>query len=94
MTIRGQHEKRHLYFHAVLVFAVIFTAALTAAGLSGDQTGKHTFELRLASHEKVEGWERVPGPGPGETPIWISPEAKRRRPRGSLKRACGRDQSC
>ena len=75
MTIRGQHGKRHLYFHAVLVFAVIFTTALTAAGLSGDQTGKHKFELRLASHEKVEGWERVPGPGPSKTPVWISPEA-------------------
>ena len=63
MTIRGQHGKRHLYFHTVLVFtvlAVIFTTALTAAGLSGDQTGKHTFELRLASHEKVEGWETCP----------------------------------
>jgi preprotein translocase subunit SecD len=74
MTIRGQHGKRHLYFHAVLVFAVIFTTALTSAGLSGDRTGKHTFELRLASHEKVEGWERVPGPGPQNTPLWISPE--------------------
>ena len=74
MIIRGQHGKRHLYFHTVLVFAVIFTTALTAAGLSGDQAGKHTFEVRLASHEKVEGWERVPGPGPGKTPLWISPE--------------------
>lgn len=74
MIIRGQHRKRHLYFHTVLVFAVIFTTALTAAGLSGDQTGKHTFEIRLASHEKVEGWESVPGPGPGKTPVWISPE--------------------
>jgi preprotein translocase subunit SecD len=78
MTIRGQHRKRHLYFHTVLVFmvlAVIFTTAFTAAGLSGDQTGKHTFEIRLASHEKVEGWEKVPGPGPAKTDIWISPEA-------------------
>jgi preprotein translocase subunit SecD len=77
MTIRGQHGKRHLHFHTVLVFtvlAVIFTTALTAAGLSGYQTGKHTFELRLASHEKVEGWEMVPGPGPENVPIWISPE--------------------
>ena len=77
MTIRGQHGKHHLYFHPVLAFtvlAVILTTALTAAGLSSDQTGKHTFELRLASHEKVEGWERVPGPGPSNTPVWISPE--------------------
>jgi preprotein translocase subunit SecD len=77
MTIRGQYGKHHLHFHAVLVFTVlaaIFTTALTAAGLSGDQTGKHTFELRLASHEKVEGWEMVPGPGPENVPIWISPE--------------------
>lgn len=77
MTIRGQHGKHHLCFHPVLVtavLAVIFTTALMAAGLSSDQTGKHTFELRLASHEKVEGWERVPGPGPSNTPVWISPE--------------------
>jgi preprotein translocase subunit SecD len=74
MTILGQHRKRHLYFHEVLIFAVIFTTALTAGGLSGDQIGKHTFEVRLASHEKVEGWERVPGPGPERTPVWISPE--------------------
>jgi preprotein translocase subunit SecD len=77
MTIRGQYRKRHLYFHTILVFmvlAVIFTTALTAAGLSGAQTGKHTFEVRLASHEKVEGWEQVPGPGPEKTPLWISPE--------------------
>jgi len=77
MTIRGQHGKHHLYFHPVAVFAVlaiIFTTALTATGSSGDQTGKDTFELRLASHEKVEGWERVPGPGPENTPVWISPE--------------------
>jgi preprotein translocase subunit SecD len=77
MTIRGQHGKHHLYFHPVAVFAVlavIFTTALTAAGLSGDQTGKHTFEVRLASHQKVEGWESVPGPGLEKTTVWISPE--------------------
>jgi len=75
MTIREQHGKRHLRFHKVLVFivlAVIFTTALTAAGLS--QTGKPRFEARLASHEKVEGWQSVPGPGPEKAPVWISPE--------------------
>ena len=77
MTIRGQHGKHHLYFHPVAVFAVlavIFTTAHTAAGLSADQTVKHTFEVRLASYQKVEGWEKVPGPGPLNTPVWISPE--------------------
>jgi len=77
MTIRGQHGKHHLYFHPVAVFAVlavIFTTALTAAGLSADQTVKHTFDVRLASYQKVEGWEKVPGPGPLNTPVWISPE--------------------
>jgi hypothetical protein len=84
MTIRGQHGKRYLHFHIVLVFtvlAVIFTTALTAAGLSGDQTGKHKFEsrkikfeLRLASYQKVEGWEIGFVPGPPKTPVWISPE--------------------
>jgi preprotein translocase subunit SecD len=75
MTIHGQHGKRHLQFHTILVFtilAVIFTTALS--GLSADQTGKHTFEVRLASHEKVEGWDMVPGPGPEKTTVWISPE--------------------
>lgn len=78
MKIHGQHGKRHLHFHTVLVFmvlAVIFVTDLTAAGLSGNQTGKHTFEVRLVSHERVEGWERVPGPEPEKTPVWISPEA-------------------
>ena len=77
MTICGQYGKRHLHFHAILVFtiwAVIFTTALTAIELSADQTGKHTFEVRLASHEKVEGWESVPGPGLEKTTVWISPE--------------------
>ncbi|MBN1568693.1 MAG: hypothetical protein JXA73_12670 [Acidobacteria bacterium] len=84
MTIRGQHGKRHLHFHIVLVFtvlAVIFTTALTAAGLSGDQawkpkfeSGKIKFELRLASYQKVEGWEIGFVPGPPKTPVWISPQ--------------------
>jgi hypothetical protein len=84
MTIRGQYGKRHLYSHTVLVFAilaVIFTTALTAAGLSGDQTGKHKFEprkikfeLRLASYQKVEGWEISFVLGQPKTPVWISPE--------------------
>jgi preprotein translocase subunit SecD len=77
MIICGQHEKCHLHFPIVLTFtvlAVIFATALTAAGLSGDQAGKHMFEVRLASHEKVEGWEMVPGPGPEKTTVWISPE--------------------
>jgi preprotein translocase subunit SecD len=77
MTICGQHGKHHFCFHPVLVFAVlavIFTTALTVAGLAGDQTEKHKFEVRLASHEKVEGWERVPGPGLEKAFVWISPE--------------------
>jgi len=77
MTICGQHGKHHLCFHAVLVFtalAVIFTTALTAAGISDDKPGKHTFELRLASYQKVEGWERVLGPEPQNAPLWVSPE--------------------
>ena len=77
MTIRGQHGKHHLCFHPVLAFAVlavIFTTALMAAGLSAGQTKKHTLELRLASYQKVEGWEKIPGPGLLNTPVWISPE--------------------
>ncbi len=74
MTIHEQNQKHHLFFYTVLFFAVIFITALTAAGLSGGKAGKYTFEVRLASHEKVEGWEMVPGPAPGKTLLWISPE--------------------
>ena len=77
MSIRGQHGKCHFCFHTVLVFAMLavtFTTALTAAVSSSDQTGNYKFELRLASHEKVEGWERVPGPEPSNASVWISPE--------------------
>ena len=52
-----------------------------AKGLSSDQawkpkfeTGKHALELRFASYQKVEGWERVLGPEPQFIPLWISPE--------------------
>ena len=84
MTICGQHGKHHLYFSTVLVFtvlAIIFTTALTAAGLSGNQNRNYKseprkikFELRLASYQKVEGWEIGYIPGPPKTPVWISPE--------------------
>jgi preprotein translocase subunit SecD len=57
-----------------MVFAVLFIIALTAAELSDDQTKRFSFELRLASLEKVEGWERVLGPEPWKAPVWISPE--------------------
>jgi hypothetical protein len=79
MTIHGQHGKRHLYFSTVLVYtilAVIFTSALTAAGLPGDQTGKHKlkpmeikFEFRLDSYQKMEGWELGLFPEP-ESVLW------------------------
>jgi preprotein translocase subunit SecD len=77
MTIRGQHGKHPIQFYRILVTAVlaaIFATALTAAGLCGDQTGKHTLELRLASHQEVKGWERSHDPEPAKAPVWISPE--------------------
>jgi preprotein translocase subunit SecD len=77
MSLREQYKKCHIRFHTVLAFAVlvaIFTTALRAAELSSDQPRKLNLELRLASHEKVEGWEKVPGPGPQNIPLWISPE--------------------
>ena len=37
-------------------------------------TGKIKFECRLASYQKVEGWEIGFVPGPPKTPVWISPE--------------------
>ena len=52
-----------------------------AKGLSGVQAGKikfepgkHKFELRLASYEKVKGWDLVLVQGPPKIPVWISPE--------------------
>jgi TonB family protein len=70
------------------VLAAIFTTALTVAGLSGDQTGKIKFEpwkhkiepgkikfeFRLASNEKVEGWDIGLLPEPWNTLVWISSE--------------------
>ena len=50
-------------------------------GYPATRHGKHTFELRLASHEKMEGWEKVPGPRPQNTPVWISPEVALSQPR-------------
>jgi preprotein translocase subunit SecD len=53
---------------------VLLTTALAAAELLENQTRTLRFEMRLASYEKVEGWENVPGPAPGKVNIWISPE--------------------
>ena len=69
MTIRGQHGKHHLHFHTVLVFAVlavIFTTALTAAGLSGDQTGKHTVRTPARFISKSGGMGECPRSRTGE----------------------------
>jgi preprotein translocase subunit SecD len=77
MTIHRQYGNQLLCFHTVLVFtifAVILTTALTAAGAAADQPRKIKFELRLASYQKVEGWEISFVPGPPKTPVWISPE--------------------
>ena len=75
MTISGQHGNRYFCFHAVLILMLFFSTVLAAAGLSGNQPGMVRFELRLASMEKVEGWESIPGPESWKTPVWISPEA-------------------
>jgi preprotein translocase subunit SecD len=75
MTICHQQRNRFLYSSAVLALMAIFTTALSDARLSEEQARKFRFELRLASHEKVKGWESVPGPEPAKTIIWISPEA-------------------
>jgi preprotein translocase subunit SecD len=75
MTIHQKNKKQYLIICAFSVLAALFTTALSAAGLSGDQPRKIKFELRLASYEKVDGWKSVPGPYPAKTDIWISPEA-------------------
>ena len=73
MTICRQ--QRYRYIRAVLILMALLAAALSALGLSQDLPRSVRFELRLASMEKVEGWERVPGPEWAGTIIWISPEA-------------------
>ena len=77
MTSRKQHGNKYLFFHVVLTLMAmaLATATLTTAELSGAQPRTVRFEVRLASHEKVEGWERIPGPAPGKVTIWISSEA-------------------
>ena len=75
MTVHCKSKIQHLIICTFWVLTVLFTTALTVAGLSKDQPRKIRFELRLASYEKVDGWESVPGPGPAKTNIWISPEA-------------------
>ena len=75
MTIHHQQRHRYLYIGAVLALIAFFTTALSVARSSDEQTGKFRFELRLASLEKVDGWESVPGPEPAKTIIWISPKA-------------------
>jgi len=52
----------------------LFTNTITAAELPEAQSWTHRFEVRLASHEKVMGWEDVTDSASAET-IWISPEA-------------------
>jgi preprotein translocase subunit SecD len=74
MAITHKHLNRYLYFIAVLALTALFTTSLSAAELSGNQPRTFRFEVRLASLEKVEGWESVPGPHSGNI-IWISPEA-------------------
>jgi len=71
MTIRGQYENINFTFihsWSLRFWRLSSRPPLTVAGLSGDQTGKHTFEVRLASHEKVEDGS-VPGPGLEKTTV-------------------------
>jgi preprotein translocase subunit SecD len=75
MTICHQQRDPYLYISAILALMAIFTTALSVARSSDEQTRKFRFELRLASMEKIEGWESIPGPEPANIIIWISPEA-------------------
>lgn len=75
MSIKYQHVNRYPYFISVLVlFMVFFITTLHAAESTRVQHRTYKFELRLASYEKVNGWDSIPGDVPGQT-IWISPEA-------------------
>lgn len=74
MTIQPKHGNLYQSFCAAIVLMVLFTTALVAACLSGDEPRTIRFELRLASMEKVNEWNGFPGPGPLKAPVWISPE--------------------
>lgn len=58
---------------AALIIAALFAAPAPAADQPAAPSAPVAFEARLASPTEVEGWERVPGPQPGQM-IWIAPE--------------------
>jgi preprotein translocase subunit SecD len=74
MNILNQHGKLYYYINTVMIFMAItlFTTTLSAADQPEKQPWTLKFELRLASDEYVEGWEKSPLPS-GQS-IWISPE--------------------
>lgn len=63
------------YFTAAIEREEPVTTDSSSVGLSEGKPRTFEFELRLASMEEVEGWERIAGPAPEKIPIWISPEA-------------------
>lgn len=75
MNIFNQHRKLNFCINTVLIFIVIllFTTTVSATEKPEKHSWSVKFELRLASHEYVEGWEKSSLPVGG--PIWISPEA-------------------
>ena len=74
-THQQKYRNRYLCYVIFLTFFIMFlTTTLHAADLSGDRSRTINFELRLASHEPIKGWESVPSDIPS-IPIWISPEA-------------------
>jgi preprotein translocase subunit SecD len=76
MTIPPQYRNRYSYCYAALLFISIafFATILDAAESTEKRPQKVKFELRLASHEPIKGWESVASDVPGQT-IWISPKA-------------------
>jgi preprotein translocase subunit SecD len=74
MTNRRQSGSNYFFLYVAIVLISFYTSISNAAELSGDRPWTHSFEIRLASNESVEGWNRVISPENGEA-IWISPEA-------------------
>jgi preprotein translocase subunit SecD len=75
MTSFQHYKERYFCFQAALALMAmaLFTTTITAAELPEAQSWAHRFEVRLASHEKVTGWEGVTDSESAKI-VWISPE--------------------
>jgi preprotein translocase subunit SecD len=72
--IMNRHAIQNSFYTCLIIFMMILfisSATLRASDLSGSYKDGVSFELRLASMEKVEGWKSVTTPW--KQSVWISP---------------------